>query len=352
MTALFPVQDAAAEAALAAIEASVAAGSTAAGQATANASLAAIATSAAASATAANQATANASLATIATAHGAGGTGIAEPTGGSGLLGWLSGIYQAVIGVLSVYTKNVQATGNLTAPDPTGVAAGSTVTINTDSLGALGIKISGNGVGTILFQGTVDGTTWDNPKAYPLTVGSAGVQSTTTTGDFEVNCAAFKQFRVCLSALTSGAFAVAFNGTASVKHVGVKNGNAVDLNATVVSAGTTGLDYSANKPALPNVGAQFGNAGPYANYFLIATVPAAPTRNNVNIENTSGAQIAVVRDDGTVTSGNAPTNASVFALGGGSAVGVQGGSWSSQTFKGRLQIYAPAAAAQVTVMVD
>lgn len=32
-------------------------------------------------------------LATIATAQGAGGTGIVQPTGGSGILGWLSGIY-------------------------------------------------------------------------------------------------------------------------------------------------------------------------------------------------------------------------------------------------------------------
>lgn len=303
-------------------------------------------------ATAANQTTANTSLATVAAAQGAGGTGIAEPTGGSGLLGWLSGIYSAIIGVLSVYTKNVQVTGNLTVADPTGNTGGSTVTINTDSRGALGIKLSGNGVGTVLFQGSVDGTTWDNPKAYPLTVGAAGVQSTTTIGDFEVNCAAFKQFRVCLSALTSGSFAVVLNGTAASKHMGVKNGNAADLNATVVSAGSTGLDYSANKPILPNVGAAFAASGPYASYVLIATVPASPTRNNVDVENISGAQIAVVRDDGTAGSGAAPANASVFALGGGSAAGAQGGSWSSQTFKGRLQIYAPSSSAIVSVMVD
>src|SRR5580658_8611382 len=41
-------------------------------------------------------------LATIATAQGAAGTGISEPTGGSGILGWLSGIYRALIGTLTV----------------------------------------------------------------------------------------------------------------------------------------------------------------------------------------------------------------------------------------------------------
>jgi hypothetical protein len=121
----------------------------------------------------------------------------------------------------------------------------------------------------------------------------------------------------------------------------------------VYSAGTMGTDYSANPMALPNVGATtFGGAGPYSAYELVATVPASLLRNNVDIENISGAQIAIVRDDGTATSGNAPNNASVFSLGGGSAAGAQGGAWSSQTFKGRLQIYAPSSSATVTVMVD
>jgi hypothetical protein len=157
----------------------------------------------------------------------------------------LTAITSALAGVLSVYTKNVQVTGSLTVADPTGVTTGSTVTINTDSLGALGIKLSGAPAGaTVLFQGSVDGITWDNPKAYPLTVGSAGVQSASAAGDFEVNCAAFKQFRVCLSALTSGSFAVVINGTAAIKHVGVKNGNPADLQATITPAGATLTDRS------------------------------------------------------------------------------------------------------------
>ena len=85
---------------------------------------------------------------------------------------------------------------------------------------------------------------------------------------------------------------------------------------------------------------------------LIATVPASATRNNVDIENTSGAQIAIIRDDGTAAGAAAPVNASVFALAGGSGAGAQGGAWSSQTFKGRLQIHSASSAAQVAVMVE
>lgn len=123
-------------------------------------------------------------------------------------------------------------------------------------------------------------------------------------------------------------------------------------NATFGATGSTGTDASANKPTLPNVGANFVGSGPYASYILISTLAASPTRNNVDVENTSGAQIAVVRDDGTASGGSQPVNASVFSLGGGASAGAQGGAWSSETFKGRLQIYAPSSGASVTVMVD
>jgi hypothetical protein len=122
--------------------------------------------------------------------------------------------------------------------------------------------------------------------------------------------------------------------------------------SSVAQAGSVGADYSANKPTLPNVGANFAASGPYASYVLIATVAASPSRNNIDIENTSGAQIAIVRDDGTAANAAAPVNASVFALGGGSGAGAQGGSWTSQTFKGRVQVYAASSSAQVAIFVD
>lgn len=121
--------------------------------------------------------------------------------------------------------------------------------------------------------------------------------------------------------------------------------------AATATAGTFGTDYSANKPALPNVGANFGSTGVYANYVLIATVPASATRNEAEIENTSGAQIVVILDDGTAASGSQPNNATVFALAGGSAAGAQGGGWTSQAFKGRAEIYALSSSAQVAVNV-
>ena len=48
-------------------------------------------------------------LATVATAQGVSGTGITEPTGGSGLLGWLSGIYSTLLTILTGVTSSIPA---------------------------------------------------------------------------------------------------------------------------------------------------------------------------------------------------------------------------------------------------
>jgi hypothetical protein len=243
---------------------------------------------------------------------------------------------------LPVQVLNIQETGPLTN-------VSNAVTFATDGLGSIDFALDNGNTppvgASVIFESTSDGgTTWIPTKAGSTTATAAGV--------YNVTCGGAQLVRVRLTAIASGSFIVAANGTVSAAHVGVKNGNAADLNATVVSAGSTGQDHSANQPALPVVGQPFGGSGPYAGYVLVATVPASPTRNNVDIENTSGAQIAVMRDDGTAASGAAPNNASVFALGGGSAAGAQGGAWSSTTFKGRLQIYAPSSTAIVSVMVD
>lgn len=119
--------------------------------------------------------------------------------------------------------------------------------------------------------------------------------------------------------------------------------------------GSNGADFSANQPTPPVLGAigsAYGGSGPYAAYVLITVVPGDYRRFCIEVDNTSGAQVAIVRDDGKATPGNALTNASVFALTGGVAVGAQGAGWVSPYFKGRLQVYAPSSAAQVAVMVD
>jgi len=129
----------------------------------------------------------------------------------------------------------------------------------------------------------------------------------------------------------------------------VSSANPVPVAVQPAFAGSTGLDFSANPPALPNVGANFAASGPYANYVLVGGAPANASRFSIDVENTSGSQIAVVLDDGAAAVGSPPNNASVMALSGGGSIGAQGGSWVSSVEKGRVQVYAPSSSAQVLI---
>ena len=124
-------------------------------------------------------------------------------------------------------------------------ALNDTLILSTDTLGSVGVSVSGANTGaTVVFEGTINDTTWDTIKVYPLTPGAAGVTSVTAAGDFEFNCGSFKHVRARLSVAGTGSFAVALNGTAAARHVGVKNGNAADFNATVTPAAATLTDRS------------------------------------------------------------------------------------------------------------
>lgn len=116
-----------------------------------------------------------------------------------------------------------------------------------------------------------------------------------------------------------------------------------------VQLGSSGQDFSVNKPSLPNVGATFGSTGPYANYVLIATLPADPSRNSWIFQNQSSGQVVLVFDDGTAGSGVAPANTTVMSYSAAATSGGQGAADGDLTFKGRIQVYAPSASAQIAL---
>jgi hypothetical protein len=126
-----------------------------------------------------------------------------------------------------------------------------------------------------------------------------------------------------------------------------------DLATLIATHGSVGHDYSVGAPTLPVIGANFGSTGVYANYVLLATVAASSSRANLDVENLSGSQLVIIRDDGTAASGAAPVNASLIVLSPGpGGAGSQGGSWTSTTFKGRFQVYGPTAGLEVSIFTD
>lgn len=161
--------------------------------------------------------------------------------------------------------------------------------------------------------------------------------------------AIFKYLGTKIEAVRALAAAALPAGTNIIGKVGIDQTTPGTTNGVIVKNGSVGTDASGNKPTLPNVAADFAASGPYASYTRVAVLDVNTGRASVSIENTSGAQIAVILDDGTAEDAAAPANASVFSLSGGASSGAQGGSWASITEKGRIQIYAPSSGAQVMV---
>lgn len=91
---------------------------------------------------------------------------------------------------------------------------------------------------------------------------------------------------------------------------------------TTRPAGSTGFEWSANGVAVPTD-------------TPLLTIPANPNRLAVEIQNQSAVQIQVVRDNGS------GTQATSILLSPGTAAGQAGRSWSSNTFRGRVRVYAP-----------
>lgn len=281
-------------------------------------------------------------------------------------------------------------TGTITAADSaTGTVAGQggvtliTGTPTTNSY--LDVPINGVSEVTITATGTFSGSLNIEASGDAATFAPAGgkirgssstpapVTTITGAGIFRVDTAGMTDIRVRAATFASGTATLKFKPTMApgvVEQVAGQriidaNGNQATIKAASTPAstadtalvvapivGSSGQDFSANNPTLPNIGANFGASGPYANYILIKTIAASVTRANADIENLSGDQIVVVRDDGTAANAAAPVNASAFALAPGAAAGAQGGSWSSTTFKGRIQIYGPSASDQVAAFVD
>jgi hypothetical protein len=120
---------------------------------------------------------------------------------------------------------------------------GDYVAIATNTLGSVDFALSANGISptgsTVIFEATSDGSTWIPTKAYQKgATGSAGSTTASAIGVYNVTVAGAQQVRARLVAISTGSFVCVANGTAATAHMGVKNANAVDLNATVTIAST------------------------------------------------------------------------------------------------------------------
>lgn len=113
-------------------------------------------------------AAAETALAAIVGTQGAGATGVTQPAGGSGVLGWLSGIYSRLSGTLAVSGTFWQATQPVSVATLPALSAGSAA-IGTVGVTALpAIPAGSNTIGAVLQSGSTGTDYSANAAAIPI----------------------------------------------------------------------------------------------------------------------------------------------------------------------------------------
>ena len=184
------------------------------------------------------------------------------------------------------------ATDSDTVGSGTIAAPSATVSVALNGKSAMRVQITGTWVGTLQFEGTVDGTNWIAINA--VQAGSTTIpQNTTTNGVFSPTPAGFSNFRVNATAWTSG------TATVSIR----------------ASAGTGGIYHNQNLPGFQVIPA----------FKIDQTTPG--TTNLVQISGT----VPVSLTSTTLTGTSAVSLATLPALTAGAAVigaVTQNGTWN------------------------
>ena len=195
------------------------------------------------------------------------------------------------------------ASGNLDAAEEA-------VTLNTAGLASGACQVTGTFSGTVAFEGTIDNTNWVSINS--VTPTGTIATTTTTTGIFMLNCAAFSKIRARCSAYTSGTITVVIQA--------VDEAN-VTTSATSITAsiGSDQVDDAAFTPGTDNVsmmGAEFDDTTPdsvdegdggavrmSANRNLYTTIrDAAGNERGVNVNASN--ELTVVEASGATIAGD------------------------------------------------
>jgi hypothetical protein len=188
---------------------------------------------------------------------GVGGTGITQPTGGAGILGWLSGIFKLLNGGLPVALGTRSAATSLgvalstedalalasPVPDLTGsgaldlTALNATYVITPRGYAGLALDIPALAGGAVLaFEqlATATSTTWDAINAVPLG-GGVIITQASAAGRFEGIGAGAYQIRVRVATVGTGTVTIRHELTAGQKLIRVFNTSPMNLGAYTVA---------------------------------------------------------------------------------------------------------------------
>lgn len=147
---------------------------------------------------------------------------------------------------------DVSATGSLTALN-------STVSMSGQGLGVIQLNITGTWVGTISFEGSVDGSTFVALEGFNR--GNTYSNNTSTTGNtnYTIMPAGFSTVRVRMSAYTSGTAVIAMNGSSKIMFTMPFSPSATNVNVRAVGNASSG---AADSQGPVKIGGKFNTTLP------------------------------------------------------------------------------------------
>ena len=168
-------------------------------------------------------------------------------------------------------------------------ALNATAILKTLGMASAGFQLSGTWVGTVSFEGTIDGTNW---VSLMLTNPSTGAQSTSATsnGVYTGSVGGLTAIRAKMSAYTSGTAAVALR--ASIAGGGSGGGNVTEQNAPVYEDNANGKAVVEQRYTSTGVIAadlQIKSAPGFIHTITISCNDAAPTAGNLDIYDNTAA---------------------------------------------------------------
>jgi hypothetical protein len=214
---------------------------------------------------------------------------------------------------------HVDASGNLyvnatITPPSDNTATGSitsnqTVTVSTAGTSALMVQVTGTWTGTLTFQASIDGTTWESFNLYPvLPDGTPSTSSTTANGFWQAPVGGFQSFRVLGNTVLTGSASIWLTAGQGQYSVEVVSPVAANFNATVVGTKTN----NAAAPNGSNVGAltALANAAAPTNVEGNIVLLSVDLAGNLRVTSTGTSTVA-----GSLTNNNAaPTNNNLGVL--------------------------------------
>lgn len=161
---------------------------------------------------------------------------------------------------IPVVVASDQTAINVLQPDATVVTGNITntqsVTFTNNGYGTIGVNIAGTYTGTIVIEGSVDGTNYNSTTLLTLASGSPVTSVTAATGNYQGNVSGLKTFRLRGNTVASGTANITLRGNVGVSNVMLDN--AIPTGANTI--GNVGINGGSNNIGSVNTRDGAGNA--------------------------------------------------------------------------------------------